>query len=135
MHLPTSPISDTLPKTMRRTLALVILSLAASPAAHAQPPSRHTVPDDRVYSLYVRGPYPTQVPRTDSILGYDVGEHHTQSAWQERVLLAIANAARERVRVEEIGTTTEKRTQRLFLISAPDNIARLDAIRADLDRL
>lgn len=60
---------------------------------------------------------------------------HTQFAWQERVLLAIANAARDRVRVEEIGMTSERRTQRLYLISAPENIARLDAIRADLDRL
>jgi hypothetical protein len=31
--------------------------------------------------------------------------------------------------------TSERRTQRLYLVSAPENIARLDAIRADLDRL
>jgi hypothetical protein len=122
---------------MRRTLALA-LTLAftiALPAIAQAQASRDTIRDDRFYSFYDRGPYRAQVPRPDSLLGYGVGEHHTQFAWQERVLLAIANAARDRVRVEEIGTTTEKRTQRLFLISAPENIARLDAIRADLDRL
>src|SRR5687768_7991791 len=96
---------------------------------------RDTIRDDRFFSFYERGPFRPQVPRPDSLLGYGLGEMHTQFAWQERVLLAIANAARDRVRVEEIGMTAERRTQRLFIISSPDNIARLDAIRADLDRL
>ena len=96
---------------------------------------RDTIRDDRFFSFYDRGPFRPQVPRPDSLLGYGLGEMHTQFAWQERVLLAIANAARDRVRVEEIGMTSERRTQRLFIISSPDNIARLDAIRADLDRL
>src|SRR5687768_3309090 len=92
---------------MRRILALA-LALALPAIAQAQVASRDTVRDDRYYSFYNRGPYRPQVPRPDSLLGYEVGEHHTQFAWQERVLLAIANAARDRVRVEEIGTTTEK---------------------------
>ena len=121
---------------MRRLclVALAAVTLLAT-AATAQSPSRDSIRDDRFYSFYDRGPYRPQVPRPDSILGYGIGDWHTQFGSQERVLLAIANAARDRVRIEEIGTTTEKRTQRLFLISAPENIARLDAIRADLDRL
>jgi hypothetical protein len=119
---------------MRRSL-LVITLMAVAASAAAQNTARDTIRDDRFYSFYDRGPYRPGVPRPDSILGYGIGEHHTQFAWQERVLLSIAGAARDRVRIEEIGTTTEKRTQRLFLISAPENIARLDAIRADLDRL
>ena len=119
---------------MRRFLLVVALTAAAATAG-AQGAARDTIRDDRFYSFYDRGPYRPNVPRPDSVLGYGVGEHHTQFAWQERVLLGIANAARDRVRVEEIGTTTEKRTQRLFLISSPENIARLDAIKADLDRL
>ena len=120
---------------MRRFLAPLALAVVVSATAQAQVASRDTIRDDRNFSFYDRGPYRPQIPRPDSILGYDVGEHHTQFAWQERVLLAIAAAARDRIRVEEIGTTTERRTQRLFIISAPENIARLDAIRADLDRL
>ena len=121
---------------LRNLLCLALAVAAASPAA-AQPQSlvSDTLRDDRFFSFYDRGPFRPQVPRPDSLLGYGVGETHTQYAWQERVLLAIASAASDRVRVQEIGTTTERRTQRLFLISAPENIARLDAIRADLDRL
>ena len=36
---------------------------------------------------------------------------------------------------ETIGTTEEGRVMRVVLISSPANIARLDAIRADLARL
>jgi hypothetical protein len=91
--------------------------------------------DDRNFSFYDRGPYRTAVPRPESILGYNIGDLNTQFALQERVLLAIADAARDRVRVEEIGATAERRRMRLYIVSSPENIQRLDAIRADLDRL
>jgi hypothetical protein len=121
---------------MRRIAALIASLVVATATAGAQlPDARDSIRDDRTFSFYERGPYRPQVPRPDSLLGYGVGDQHTQYAWQERVLLGIANAARDRVRVQEIGTTTERRTQRLFLVSSPENIARLDAIRADLDRL
>jgi hypothetical protein len=110
------------------------MAAAASSAAQG-PSSRDSIRDDQGFSFYDRGPFRPQVPRPDSLLGYRVGDVHTQYAWQERVLLAIASAAPDRVRVQEIGTTTERRTQRLFIISSPENITRLDAIRADLDRL
>ncbi|MGH7636522.1 MAG: hypothetical protein ACREOK_02635, partial [Gemmatimonadaceae bacterium] len=115
---------------MRRTLSVLVLIVSAAGAsAGAQPAvlTSDSLRDDRFFSFYDRGPYRPQVPRPDSLLGYGVGETHTQYAWQERVLLAIANAASDRVRVQEIGTTSERRTQRLLLISAPENIARLDA--------
>ena len=112
---------------------LLLLALSAAPVL-AQA-SRDSIRDDRRFSFYDRGPYRAGVPRPESILGYDIGEANTQFAQQERVLLAIANAATDRVRIEEIGSTNERRTMRLFIISAPENIQRLDAIRADLDRL
>ena len=39
------------------------------------------------------------------------------------------------MRVEEFTTTYERRAMRLYIVSSPENIARLDAIRRDLDRL
>jgi hypothetical protein len=111
---------------------------AASAVVEAQlPPSlRDSVGrDDRNFSFYSRGPYRPGVPRPESILGYNVGDLNTQFALQERVLLAIAGAARDRVRVEEIGWTNERRAMRLYVISSPENIARIDAIRSDLARL
>jgi len=120
---------------MRRILSALVLLTAAGTAGSQSSASPDSIRDDRFFSFYERGPYRPQVPRPDSLLGYGVGETHTQFAWQERVLLAIANAASDRIRVQDIGTTSERRTQRLFLISSPENIARLDAIRTDLDRL
>ncbi len=124
---------------MRRTVLLAMLVFAGVPplfAAHAQLPApRDTIRDDLHFSFYDRGPYRPQVPRPDSLLGYSIGEMQTQFAWQEKVLLATASAAPDRVRVEEIGMTSERRVMRLYIVSSPENIARLDTIRADLGRL
>ena len=122
---------------MRRSLRLAIAAAVLLPAASAAQSSaaRDSIRDDRNFSFYDRGPYRAGVPRPDSLLGYGLGERNTQYADQERVLLAIAAAARDRVRVEEFGMTAERRRMRIYIISSPENIARLDAIRADLDRI
>jgi hypothetical protein len=114
---------------------LFLLLLIALPLSAQAQAARDSIRDDRRFSFYDRGPYRQTVPRPESILGYNVGEANTQFALQERVQLAIASAAGDRVRVEEIGSTNERRTMRLFIVSSPENIARLDAIRADLDRI
>jgi hypothetical protein len=116
------------------TLLLAVLALTADTVAAQRMPA-DSLRDDRNFSFYAKGPYRAGVPRPESILGFNVGEAHTQYHLQERVLLAIAEAAPDRVRVEEIGVSNERRTMRVFLVSAPENIARLDAIRADLDRI
>jgi hypothetical protein len=91
--------------------------------------------DDARFSFYDRGPYRPGIPKPESLLGYPIGERNTQYADQERTLLAIADAAKDRVRVEEFTTTYERRAMRLYVVSSPENIARLDAIRRDLDRI
>lgn len=116
-------------------LILAALLLALSVPLAAQHPWDNPLRDDARFSFYDRGPYRQGVPRPESILGYNVGQSHTQYHLQERVLLAIAESAKDRVRVEEIGATNERRTMRLYIVSSPENIARLDAIRADLDRI
>jgi hypothetical protein len=120
----------------RRGAAAVLLGagLLAPLAAGAQP-DRDTLRDDRAFSFTARGPYRPEVPRPDSLLGYAIGDRNTQYAHQQRVLMAIAEAAPDRVRVEPIAVTPEGRPMRVFLVSAPENIARLNAIRADLDRI
>ncbi|MEX2182387.1 MAG: M14 family zinc carboxypeptidase [Gemmatimonadaceae bacterium] len=118
---------------MTRLLACLLLLIV--PALPAQRPAVETLRDDRDFSFYAKGPYRAAVPRPEAILGYDVGRWHTQYDRQERVLLAIAEAANDRVRVEEIGVSSERRTMRIFIVSSAENIARLDAIRADLDRI
>ena len=114
---------------------LFAIALVATSAAAQSGTPRDSVRDDARFSFYARGPYRPNVPRPESILGYDVGTMNTQFAMQERTLLAIADAAKDRVRVEVIGATNERRTMRIYLISSPENIQRLDAMRADLDRI
>ena len=116
--------------------SLLVAHAGLGSAVRAQgAPARDSVRDDARFSFYGRGPYRPNVPRPETILGYEVGTQNTQFAMQERTLLAIADAAKDRVRVEEIGSTNERRRMRLYIVSSPENIQRLDAIRADLDRV
>ncbi len=87
------------------------------------------------FDFYTRGPYRENVPRPQSILRYDVGDHHTTYGQMEQVIDAIAKAAPDRVKTFEIGTTNEHRMQYLVAISSPENIARLDEIKAQNARL
>ena len=87
------------------------------------------------FDFYARGPYRPAVPRPEAILGYRVGSQHTMYHQQQAVLDAMIAAAPDRARTEVIGRTVEGKVMRLVVISAPENIARLDEIRADLARL
>ncbi|MFN2567762.1 MAG: M14 family zinc carboxypeptidase [Gemmatimonadaceae bacterium] len=120
----------------RFAIALAVGGMPGLIEGQMAPASRDSIGrDDRNFSFYSRGPYRAAVPRPEAILGYTIGDLNTQFALQERVLLAVAGAARDRVRVEEIGWTNERRAIRLYLVSSPENIARLEAIHADLARL
>lgn len=102
---------------------IVLCSIAA--AAQTEPK----------FDFYARGDYRPNVPRPQSILRFDVGEHHTTYAQMEQVINAIAAAAPDRVKIFDIGTTNERRMQHLVAISAPENMARLDEIKAQNARL
>jgi hypothetical protein len=107
-------------------LALAVLSLSA--AARAQERAGD-------FDFYARGPYREGVPRPQALLRYDVGEFHTNYAMMERVIQSIAQASADRVRVFDIGLTNEYRMQHVVAISSPENIARLDEIKANMRRL
>ncbi|MDX6484484.1 MAG: hypothetical protein QOE95_2255, partial [Gaiellaceae bacterium] len=108
-------------------LALLLLLAALCPVAAQERAGR--------FDFYTRGPYRQQVPRPQTLLRYDVGDFHTNYAMMERVVQAIASAAPDRVRVFDIGLTNEYRMQHVVAVSAPENIARLDEIKANLKRL
>ncbi len=117
-------------------VAVAAIALLLAPTALSAQSRANSGPrDDAAFTFYGRGPYRAQVPRPESLLGYDVGSWHTQYAWQEKVLLGIADAARDRVKVEVIGTTAEKRTMRIYVVSSAENMAKIEQVRADLDRL
>lgn len=122
-----------------RAFALLLcasLALTFAPRARAQtqgPSAADATADrDAAFDFYARGPYREQVPRPGSVLGYEVGEFHTNYALMERVVGEIAKAAPDRVSVFDIGLTNEHRMQHLVAVSSPENIARLDEIKANL---
>ncbi|MGB5015401.1 MAG: M14 family zinc carboxypeptidase [Pyrinomonadaceae bacterium] len=82
------------------------------------------------FDFYARGEYRANVPRPQSLLRFDVGDHHTTYAQMEQVINAIAAAAPDRVKIFDIGTTNEHRMQHIVAISSPENMARLDEIKA-----
>ncbi|HBR56667.1 MAG TPA: hypothetical protein DEA22_04225, partial [Blastocatellia bacterium] len=106
------------------TVALVIVSVVSLSAQTEQK-----------FDFYTRGDYRPDVPRPQSILRYDVGDHHTTYGQMEQVIKAIARTAADRVKIYEIGTTNEYRMQYLVAISAPENITRIDEIRGNIARL
>lgn len=83
------------------------------------------------FDFYTHGPYRPEVPRPEAVLGYEAGARQTTYRDMERVVLAIAQAAPDRVKVIEFGQSTEGRPLRLLAISSPKNIARLEEIRTD----
>jgi hypothetical protein len=110
---------------MRTRLLLPLLTLLVAAPALAQQP----------FDWYDRGPYATAVPRPEALLGFPLGARHTMYHQQRMVLDQLIAAMPERVRTEAIGRTAEGKELRLLIISAPENIRRLDQIRADLARL
>lgn len=87
------------------------------------------------FDFYTRGGYRQEIPRPQSILRFDVGEQHTTYAQMEMVIDAIAKAAPDRVRIYDIGLTYENRMQHIVAISSPQNMARIDEIKANNARL
>lgn len=87
------------------------------------------------FDFYTRGPYRENVPKPQSILRFDVGDHHTTYGQMEQVINAIAAAAPDRVKIFDIGTTNEHRMQHIVAISSPENMARLDQIKANNAKL
>ena len=108
-------------------VVVIFLCLICAAAAAAQPEER--------FDFYTRGDYRPNVPRPQSILRFDVGDFHTTYAQMERVIEAIAAAAPDRVKIFDIGETNEHRMMHVLAVSSPENMARLDAIRASNARL
>ncbi|MCW5942494.1 MAG: hypothetical protein KIS66_09700 [Fimbriimonadaceae bacterium] len=81
------------------------------------------------------GPYDGGVPKPDALLGYGPGERHTTYHDQDRVVRAIADGEKGRLKVIEYGKSTEGRPLRIVVCASPENLKRLDAIRSDAAKL
>ena len=80
------------------------------------------------------GPMDSNVPSPASVLGYRPGERMTEHYEMERYLDQLV-AASSRVRRITYGESYEHRAMHLLIISAPENLTRLDAIREAIQAL
>ncbi|HET9530418.1 MAG TPA: M14 family zinc carboxypeptidase [Blastocatellia bacterium] len=94
-----------------------------------------TIVAQEKFDFYSRGPYRQSVPRPSSVTGYEPGQFQTPHGQIVRVLEKIAAAAPDRVRLIENGETWEHRKLYLAVVSAPENLARLDEIKASIAKL
>jgi hypothetical protein len=79
--------------------------------------------------------YDPRIPTLRSAIGHDVGEEISTPDQIVAYLRALAAAAPERTRLVEYARTWEGRPLHTLVIGAPERIARLDAVKADLRRL
>ena len=113
---------------LSRTLVLMlfIASLTVNFTAHSADVSTY-LPNGAKYS--------ENVPTPESSLGFGIGERHPRHDQVLHYLQQVATAS-SRVKIEEMGRTTQFRSQVLLTISSPDNLANIDQIlarRADIE--
>ncbi|MBI1805879.1 MAG: peptidase M14, partial [Ignavibacteria bacterium] len=77
----------------------------------------------------------SSIPPPKQILGYELGDRFSSHARIERYILAIRDAASDRVRVIPYGETYEGRTLYLVVVSSPENLNHLDDIKANIHKL
>jgi hypothetical protein len=101
-------------------LTLICAILAISPA-RAEPVSFYAPPE---------ADYDPAIPTPASVLGYEIGEVVSNPGTVHQYVTALADAS-DRITIETIGWSHERRPILLLTISDPENLARIDEIRAE----
>jgi len=79
--------------------------------------------------------YDPDIPTIDQVLGYEPGEHITRHRDIIRYFEALAAAAPDRMFVGPYATSWEGRQLVYVVVSSPENLARIDEIKAGMKRL
>ncbi|RKR03031.1 M14 family zinc carboxypeptidase [Maricaulis maris] len=74
--------------------------------------------------------YDADVPAPEDVIGWGVGERPVRHEQMVAYLTEVANGS-DRISVETIGYTHERRPILFFVVTSPDNHARIDEIRAN----
>src|SRR5687768_17163450 len=98
------------------------LVLLSAPAAGQEPP------------LWPGAKYDPAIPTIKSVLGHDHGEVITPPEGIAQYLQALQKAAPAKSRLIQYATSWEGRPLWLFVIGSPDRIAKLDQLKADIQR-
>ena len=101
-------------------ICAALLSLATARVTHAQSP----------------GAQGAAIPTPESVLGFRVGADFKLATYEESIAyFQRLAAASDRIELLDVGRTSEGRTWYLAVISAPENLARLEQLRATAQRL
>jgi hypothetical protein len=82
------------------------------------------------YYLPAGTSYDAAVPSPENFFGFQIGEWHLRSERVAEYCRAIAAAAPSRVKLNVIGYTYEHKPLVVLTVSSPENLARLDELRA-----
>ncbi len=111
----------------RSLLVVTVIVAAATGAITAPLAAQHgLMPEQRAHD--------PAIPTPRQVLGYDLGDHFTRHHDVARYFERIA-AASPRVRLDTLGETIEGREVIMAVVTSAANHARLDQIRADVQRL
>ncbi|MEP7270126.1 MAG: M14 metallopeptidase family protein, partial [Acidobacteriota bacterium] len=108
----------------RRLLSLVLLLAFPFVIAQAQ-----------TFEFFPGAKYDPSIPTLKQVAGHEWGERITMHHEMERYLTALQQAAPTRVKVVKYAETWEGRALYYLIIGSPANIARLDEIRAGMQKL
>lgn len=116
-----------------RSLAILVLAcLAYWAGAHAQPT---TLPHPADFVWFDGADPDPTVPDGRDVLGHAIGEDIALSADIRRYFEALAAARPAQVRLTDYGQSWEGRALYHVTIASAENLARLDEIRAAMQRL
>ncbi len=125
----------------RPVLVYVISILVLWPGTLAQQPPAPTLPSPSPLPgikydtpFFPGAQHDPNIPPPDAILGFPVGERPAMHAQVEAIIRDLAQRS-PRARLFEYARSHEGRTLWYLIISTPENIQRLDAIKADAARL
>jgi hypothetical protein len=85
--------------------------------------------------LWPGATYDPRIPTLKAVIGHDIGEEISSPEEITIYLKALNAAAPDRSRLVEYAKTWEGRPLNVIVIGAPERIARLDAIKADIAKL
>ncbi|MCG2615898.1 M14 family metallopeptidase [Terrimonas sp. NA20] len=103
-----------------KKLALIIALMGLGACVMAQ---------DLKYYLPDSVSYNPAIPKPKDIVYHEVGEYHITHDRLVNYMKAVATAAPDRIKLELMGLTYEKRPQVLLVITSPKNHQRLEEIR------
>lgn len=117
---------------MRSWLMALALFLALGSTAFAQ---EARLPSGDAIRAWPAADYDPAIPTLDAVVGHPIGAEITSHADMMRYLQALQAAAPDRVRLQTVGRSWQGRDLVLVIITSPRNQARLDAVKAGMQRL